>query len=112
LAIKQLVEVVAKLALANRHQKLIVEKSKNDNIKPPIDAHLKDYFDTLLLLTFHSFKTDTIISRPVGGTRAEPVELADDNETANSSHGIWFVPLARTIVWWTNSWHAAMGIKL
>ncbi len=48
----------------------LLKKSKNDDIKPPIDAHLKDYptidFDTLILLTFHSYKTNTIISNPVG----------------------------------------------
>jgi hypothetical protein len=36
----------------------------------------------LLLLTFHSFKTDTIIAYPVGGMVAKPVELGDVNEVA------------------------------
>jgi hypothetical protein len=65
----------------------MMKKSKNEDIKPPIDACLEDYpagdFDMLLLLTFHSFKSDTIISCPVGGTTAEPVDLADGNEAAN-----------------------------
>jgi hypothetical protein len=41
-------------------------------------------FETPSLLTFHTFKTDTIIACPLGGTAAEPVELADKNETANN----------------------------
>jgi hypothetical protein len=60
----------------------------NAEIKPLVDACVEDYpdgnFETPFLLTFHTFKTDTIIARPVGGTAAESVELADENKTANN----------------------------
>jgi hypothetical protein len=74
----------------HHHQKSNVEKgNENDDIKPPFDACIDDYpdgdFDSPFMLTFHSFKTDTIIARPVGGTAAEPFEFTDENETANPS---------------------------
>jgi hypothetical protein len=60
---------------------LMKESSNIDNIEPPIDAHLEDYptsnFDSLFLLTFLSFKTNTIIARPVGGMGAASVVFGD-----------------------------------
>jgi hypothetical protein len=65
-------------------QKLIDKKKPE---RPPIDACLEDCpagtFFSFFLLTFHSFKTDNIIARPVGGMVAAPVELGDVNEAAN-----------------------------
>jgi hypothetical protein len=68
-----------KAIVAARHR--LMKKSKNDDIKPAVDA--AGDFDSPLLLTHHSFKNDSIIARPVGGTASEPVELADENEMAN-----------------------------
>ena len=63
------------------------EKNKTDDIMPPADVKLEDYpagdFDSFFLLTFHSFKMDSIIARPVGGMAVNPVQLGDEDEVAN-----------------------------
>jgi hypothetical protein len=48
-----------------------------------------------------------MIAYPVGGMVAEPVEFGDENEVA---YGISCVPIARTSIWTTDSWHAIVVV--
>ena len=77
-------------ALRNRAKKS--KKDDKDDVKPLPDAHLDNYpqgaFSTTFLLTFHMFKTNDFISRPVGGTAAEAVSLLED-EDANPSWDVF-----------------------